>query len=149
MKTGDVKRRRTAERGDLVEPNPAEAENGVAARIRLRNPDVPAQQRALQRVHALLRVVRHHRKLSSSSSSFSLRRRRSCRRRRDLESGARVGGEEPGGEYGAAAAPVEVSAAGLLDAAEELVGEVEAADLGLGLDREGRDGVWARVLAGL
>lgn len=143
MKTGDIKRRRTAEGGNLMEPNPAEAENGVAARIGLRNPNVPTQQRTLQRVYALLRVVRHHRKISS----FRHGRRRS-RRRRDLESGARVGGVEPGGENGAAAAPVEVSAAGLLDAAEELVGEVEAADLGLGLDWEGRDGVWACVLPG-
>lgn len=43
-----------AERADLVEPNPAEAKNSVAARVRLRNPNATAQQRGLQRVHAPL-----------------------------------------------------------------------------------------------
>lgn len=58
-----------------------------------------------------------------------------------------MGGEEPGGEDGAAAAAVEVLAAGGVDAAEEFVGEVEPAGLCLGLDREGRDRVGGWVLA--
>lgn len=48
------------ERADLVEPNPAETEYRVAAGVRLRQPDVPAHQRRLERVHALLGVVGHH-----------------------------------------------------------------------------------------
>lgn len=49
--------------------------------------------------------------------------------------------EEPSGENRAASATVEVSPAGFVDPAEELVGEVEAAGLSLGFDREGRYGV--------
>lgn len=60
---GDVERRRAAQRADLVNPNPAEAQDGVAARVRLREVHVLAHQRRLQRVHALLRVVRDHRQL--------------------------------------------------------------------------------------
>lgn len=49
--------------------------------------------------------------------------------------------EEPSGENRAASAAVEVSPAGFVDSAEELVGEVEAAGLSLGFGREGRYGV--------
>lgn len=37
---GDVKSRRAAERADLMEPNPAEAEDRIAARVRLRDMDI-------------------------------------------------------------------------------------------------------------
>jgi hypothetical protein len=76
-----------AERADLVEPNTAEAKNSVAARVRLRNPNATAKQRALQRVHAPLRVVRHHREVGF--------RRRLWSRRRHLESRPGVCREEP------------------------------------------------------
>lgn len=59
--SGDIERRRTAERSNLVEPDAAEAQNGVARRVRLGDMYVAARQRALQRVHTLLRVIRHHR----------------------------------------------------------------------------------------
>lgn len=49
--------------------------------------------------------------------------------------------KEPGCEDGTAAAPVEVAAAGMADAAEELGGEVELADLAVRLGGEGRDHV--------
>lgn len=114
-----------------MEADPAEAQNGVAGDVGLRQVDVPGGEGGLERVDALLRVVGHHREVGGG------RRRRGG----DLERGAGVGGKEPGGEDGAAAAAVEVAAAGGAHAAEELRGEVEAAGLGLGLDREGRDGV--------
>ena len=43
-----------------METNPAEAQNRVAVRTRLRDLDVFGQKRALQCVDALLRVVRSH-----------------------------------------------------------------------------------------
>lgn len=57
-----------------------------------------------------------------------------------------MGGEEPGGEDGTAAAPVEVFAAGVFDAAEEFVGEVETAGLGLGLNWECGNCGWVERL---
>jgi len=93
-----------------MEADAAEAEHGVARSIWLGNVDVAALQRGLERVDALLRIVRHHRQLGGS-------RRRS---RRDLERRASVSREQPRRQDGAAAAPVKVLAAGVLHAAEEL-----------------------------
>ena len=134
MRKRDVKRSVAGKRRDLVESDAAEAENSVARGVGLRDSDVAGEKRILERVDAFLGVVGHHRKVGGG-------RRRGGG---DIKSGAGVSGEEPGGEDGAAAAPVEVLAAGILDAAEELVGEVEAAGEGLGLDGEGRDRVGAR-----
>lgn len=52
-----------------------------------------------------------------------------------------VGSEEPRGEYRAAAAAVEVPAAGFVDAAEELGRDVKLANLRRALDGERRDSV--------
>ena len=125
-----VKRCGATQRAYVVKPYPAEARYGVAGRVRLRNPNAPVPQRVLQRLHALLRVVvRHHRKVAGGG-----RRRWSGG---NLQCGPRVRGEQPRRENRAAAAAVEgVGAAGLVDAAEELVGEVEVADLGVGLKGE-------------
>jgi hypothetical protein len=56
----DGERGGAAERADLVEPDPAEAEHGVARRVGPRQRHPAPLQRVAQRVHALLVVVRHH-----------------------------------------------------------------------------------------
>lgn len=137
--SGHVERRRAAEGGNLVEPDAAEAQNGVARRVRLGYVYVAARQRALQRVHTLLRVVGHHGQLGAGRGS----------RRRHLKSRPGVSREEPGREHGAAPAPVEVAAARGADAAEELRRQVEVAGLGLGLDGEGGDRVVVAGFQGL
>lgn len=110
----------------------AEAYNSVAGGVGLRDSNVAREERVLERVDAFLRIVGHHGEVAGGGR----------RGGGDVEGGAGVGGEEPGGEDGAAAAPVEVFAAGGFDAAEEFVGEVEATGLGLGLNRECRNRVW-------
>ena len=140
MRKRDVKRSVAGKRRDLVESDAAEAENSVARGVGLRDSDVAGEKRILERVDAFLGVVGgHHGEVAGGG-------RRRCSG--DFEGGAGVGGEEPGGEDGAAAAAVKGGAAtaGGVDTAEELVGEVEAADLGLGLGRVCGDGVGVQSL---
>jgi len=120
-----------------VESDAAEAENGVASGVGLGYSDVASEERVLERVDAFLGVVGHHGEVAGGGR----------RRAGDLEGRAGVCGEEPGGEDGTAAAPVEVLAAGVLDSAEELVGEVKPAGLRLGLNRECGNRVGRGVLA--
>lgn len=57
---GDIESGGARERAYLVKTDAAEAEYRIARRVRLRDLDVLGQKRALQRVDALLRVVRPH-----------------------------------------------------------------------------------------
>lgn len=57
---GDIESGGARERAYLMKTNAAEAEYRVACGVRLRDLDVLGQKRALQRVDALLRVVRSH-----------------------------------------------------------------------------------------
>jgi len=88
----------------------------------------------LERVDAILGVVGHHGEVGGGRLGGG----------GYFEGCSGVGGEEPGGKDWTAAAAVEGGAAGMVDAAEELVGEVEAADLVAGLGRVCGDGVERR-----
>lgn len=137
---GDVESVGAGQGGYVVEPDATEAENGVTGGVGLWDSDAAVAERVLERVDAFLGVVGgHHGEVAGGG-------RRRCSG--DFEGGAGVGGEEPGGEDGAAAAAVKGGAAtaGGVDTAEELVGEVEAADLGLGLGRVCGDGVGVQSL---
>ncbi|KAL7000273.1 hypothetical protein U1Q18_001421 [Sarracenia purpurea var. burkii] len=136
---GDIEGGGAAEGGDLVEPNSAEAEDGVAGGVGLGNVDVAALQRVLEGVDALLRVVRHHGQIGG--------RRRL--RRRDLEGGASVSGEQPRREHRTAPTPVEVLPASVLHTAEELRRQIQPAHLRFRLNWKRRDRVRRRIVSRL
>lgn len=56
-----------------------------------------------------------------------------------------MGGEEPRGEDGTAAAAIKVAAACFADTAKEFSGEVKLAAFGVVLDGKRRHGVWIVV----
>lgn len=128
-----------------MQPDPTVAVNDVARLVGPAQLDAPAAQRLLQGVHARLRVVGQHGHVVRRRSGRGLGRGAQC--------GLGVGGVEPGGQDGAAAAAVELPRVGIrvgsvvglgaargFNVVEEFVGEVEGAAGGVGLLREGGDG---------
>nr|GMC72856.1 hypothetical protein Iba_chr03bCG15430 [Ipomoea batatas] len=93
--SGEVERGGAGEGSDLVEADAAEAQNGVARGVGLGEVNVAALQRGLERVDALLIVVRDHRQVRA--------RRRS--RGGDLKRRPRVSREQPRGQHRTAPAP--------------------------------------------
>nr|GMC76950.1 hypothetical protein Iba_chr03eCG6050 [Ipomoea batatas] len=94
--SGEVERGGAGEGSDLVEADAAEAQNGVARGVGLGEVNVAALQRGLERVDALLIVVRDHREVRA--------RRRS--RGGDLKRRPRVSREQPRRQHRTAPAPV-------------------------------------------
>lgn len=136
---GEVEGGGAGEGSDLVEPNAAEAQDCVARGVGLRKVNVAALQRVLERVDALLIVVRDHREVRA--------RRRS--RGGDLQRRSRVGRKKPRCQHRTTPAPVKVSPAGGADAAKKLVRQVQPTRLRFRLNRKRRNSVRIGITIGV